>query len=98
MEIVNIYEAGYTDKYFWRVGVGVYFLDRDEALNHIYKGECCDSPILHNTVKCPNGGYLILKSTIPISIVGREQHEQDIFAKALAKLTPEEIEVLGIKN
>lgn len=98
MEIVEIYEAAYSDKYFSKVGVGVYFLDYDEASNYTYRGEGCDYPILHNTVKCSDGRYLILKSTAPISIVEREQHEQDIFAKALAKLTPEEIEVLGIKN
>lgn len=51
----------------------------------------------HNAIADGNGGYYLLLSPEPVALAKSEQHKDEAIKAALSKLTPYEIELLGLK-
>jgi hypothetical protein len=96
IKIETIYEGAYSDGYK-HFGSGRYFLEDSDA--QIWAAEKYNrmsiSPKFHKAIKLSEGEYVILSGE-PVCITGSAKEKEYIAKKALAKLSKEEREALGI--
>lgn len=101
-EVVTLFEPT-TSRSSYEAGDGTFYTDRDLANKdgHTRHGSLFMMALERTALRVPGGWYYLLAQSSPVAVHGTWQFKaklQDHRRKsALAKLTPEEIEALGIK-
>lgn len=102
-QVVTLFEPNFTSDGVRRSGDGEFFTNEQEANavavskwgGHASRAEH------HKALRVPGGWYYLLSNVDPVTVHGTWQHkaklQEERRKSALAKLTPEEIEALGIK-
>jgi len=97
VEKVTIYEIAETDGYR-PCPRGIFLFKKAEAIlltKHLYGNYRAD-PIPHNALRAKDNDFYLLKSEKPVFLYDSEKAKEEIKEKALAKLTDEEKELLGL--
>ena len=95
-KIIEVYESASTDGYSM-YGDGVYFLELHQAEHYsTNKHRGYGRTRAHDALQLEDGRVFTLKSTTPIIIQGSKGYAERIKEGALAKLSPEEKEILGL--
>jgi hypothetical protein len=97
MKINKIYESASSDGY-QTMGDGLFFRKEHEALAKAEQkhGSGHAEVLAHDAIEAENGQYFILKSTKSVSLFNSEQFKKELIENARKKLTPAELEALGL--